>query len=184
MALACAAGADHVIDYTQTDFAVETRHITGGVGVAVVYDSVGKDTWERGLAILQPRGYLVIFGASSGPVPPIDLLRLMNSGSLFVTRPTLVDYTRTRAELRERRKTTGKYCLRCSPQVTAREIEFRKRNHFNGCIVRAKGAREARRIADEHHEEIVRDRCTRKRAHILGTYRFDARYERGKIVER
>jgi NADPH2:quinone reductase len=103
-ALATAAGADHVIDYTQADFAVETKRITGGAGIAVAYDSVGKDTWERSLGLLQPRGYLVIFGASSGPVPPIDLMRLMSSGSLFVTRPTLVDYTRTRAELLERSK--------------------------------------------------------------------------------
>lgn len=101
-ALASAAGADHVINYAQTDFAVETRRITCGAGIAAVYDSVGKDTWERSLAILRPRGYLVNFGASSGPVPPIDPLRLMSSGSLFVTRPTLVDYTRTRAELLER----------------------------------------------------------------------------------
>lgn len=98
-ALATSAGADTVIDYAATDFAPEVKRLTDGRGVPVVYDSVGRDTWERSLAVLAKRGYLVLFGASSGPVPPIDPLRLMAAGSAYVTRPTLGDYKRTRAEL-------------------------------------------------------------------------------------
>ncbi len=97
--LAREAGADEVILYTQKDFAEETKRRTGGTGVDVVYDSVGRDTFERGLGVLRPRGYLVLFGQSSGPVPPFDLGRLSTAGSLFVTRPSLSHYTATRAEL-------------------------------------------------------------------------------------
>ena len=87
-----------MILYTQQDFEAETRRLTGGQGVNVVYDSVGKDTFDKSLKCLQPRGYLVLFGASSGPVPPFDPIGLM-AGSYFLTRPTLVHYTRTREEL-------------------------------------------------------------------------------------
>jgi NADPH2:quinone reductase len=93
------AGADHVIDYTTEDFALETRRLTDGAGVHVVYDSVGKTTWERSLDALRPRGYFVLFGASSGQVPPFDLQLLNRKGSLFATRPTLGSYTATRDEL-------------------------------------------------------------------------------------
>jgi NADPH2:quinone reductase len=100
--LAQAAGADHVIDYATTDFAPEVKRLTAGRGVAVVYDSVGADTWERSMGVLAKRGFLVLYGASSGPVPPIDPLRLSAAGSIFLTRPTLGDFKRTREELLER----------------------------------------------------------------------------------
>jgi NADPH2:quinone reductase len=101
-ALAREAGAAHVIRYTETDFAPEVRRLTGGRGVDVVYDSVGKTTFEGSLACLRPRGLLVLFGQSSGPVPPFDLGRLNALGSLFVTRPSLAHYMQTRAELEMR----------------------------------------------------------------------------------
>jgi NADPH:quinone reductase len=97
--LAKGAGADEVILYTEQDFVEETKRITGGEGVHVVYDSVGKDTFDGGLDSLRPRGYMVLFGGSSGQVPPIDLQILNQKGSLFVTRPKLADYTLTREEL-------------------------------------------------------------------------------------
>jgi NADPH2:quinone reductase len=97
--LAKGAGADEVIIYTEQDFVEETRRITGGEGVDVVYDSVGKDTFDGSLDCLRPRGYMVLFGASSGPVPPVDLQILNQKGGLFVTRPSLVQYTATREEL-------------------------------------------------------------------------------------
>jgi NADPH2:quinone reductase len=100
--LAREAGADDVILYTQTDFEAETRRLTGGRGVDVVYDSVGKTTFEKGLDILRPRGYMVLFGGSSGPVPPFDLIQLSQKGSLFVTRPTLTHYVATREDLEMR----------------------------------------------------------------------------------
>jgi len=93
------AGADHVVDYTQDDFAAAARAITGGKGVNVVYDSVGKTTWEKSLDSLRPRGMFVLFGASSGPVPPFDLQTLNAKGSLFATRPKLENYIATRDEL-------------------------------------------------------------------------------------
>jgi NADPH2:quinone reductase len=96
------AGADHVVRYTESDFGRAAREITGGRGVDVVYDSVGRDTFEGSLACLRPRGLLVLFGQSSGPVPPFDLNRLNATGSLFVTRPSLFHYTRERDELEER----------------------------------------------------------------------------------
>lgn len=99
--LARAAGADDVILYTQTDFEAETKRLTDG-GVEVVYDSVGKTTFEKGLNILRPRGYMVLYGGSSGAVPPFDLIQLSAKGSLFVTRPTLPHYTVTREELEMR----------------------------------------------------------------------------------
>jgi len=99
VALALAAGADEVIDYTAADFAPEVMRITGGAGVAVVYDGVGADTWERSMAVLRRRGYLVMYGASSGRIPPLDIQRLGSGGSLYVTRPTATDYKRERSEL-------------------------------------------------------------------------------------
>ena len=98
-ALAREAGADEVILYTREDFAQRVRELTGGSGLPVVYDSVGKTTFEGSLACLRPRGLMVLFGGSSGAVPPFDLIRLSTMGSLYVTRPKLNDYTVTRQEL-------------------------------------------------------------------------------------
>jgi len=100
--LARDAGADEVIIYTQQDFETETRRLTDGKGVHVVYDGVGKTTFDRDLNVLRPRGYLVLFGGSSGPVPPFDLMKLTQKGSLFVTRPSLAHYIATREELEQR----------------------------------------------------------------------------------
>ena len=100
--LAREAGADEVILYTQTDFLTEVKRLTNGAGVHVVYDSVGKDTFEKSLDCLRPRGYLVLFGNSRGPVPPFDLGKLAAKGSLFVTRPTLIHYMSDREELLKR----------------------------------------------------------------------------------
>jgi NADPH2:quinone reductase len=96
------AGADEVIVYTKQDFEPETRRLTEGQGVHVVYDGVGKDTFEKDLAVLRPRGYLVLFGGASGPVPPFDLMQLTRHGSLFVTRPSLQHCVATREELEQR----------------------------------------------------------------------------------
>jgi NADPH:quinone reductase len=100
--LAREAGADEVILYTQTDFEVETKRITGNQGVDVVYDSVGKTTFEKGLNVLRPRGYMVLYGGSSGAVPPFDPIQLTQKGSLFLTRPSLAQYVATRQELEQR----------------------------------------------------------------------------------
>ncbi len=100
--LAREAGADEVILYAQEDFEAETKRLTDGKGVHVVYDGVGKTTFDKDLNILRPRGYLVLFGASSGPVPPFDLVKLSQKGSLFVTRPTLVHHIATHEELQQR----------------------------------------------------------------------------------
>jgi NADPH2:quinone reductase len=97
--LAREAGADEVIRYDEVNFAEEARKLTGGEGVAVVYDGVGKTTVDGSLASLRVRGMLALFGASSGPVPPIDPQRLNSGGSLYLTRPTCAHYTRTRNEL-------------------------------------------------------------------------------------
>ena len=97
--LARDAGADECIVYTESDFEVETKRLTNGEGVHVVYDGVGKATFDRDLNVLRPRGYLVLFGGSSGAVPPFDLIALSQKGSLFITRPTLAHYTATREEL-------------------------------------------------------------------------------------
>ena len=97
--LAREAGADEVILYSQVDFEAETKKLMGGKGVDVVYDSVGKTTFEKGLNLLRPRGMMVLFGGSSGAVPPFDLIALSQKGSLYVTRPTLVNYISTREEL-------------------------------------------------------------------------------------
>jgi NADPH2:quinone reductase len=93
------AGASEVILYTEEDFVTEVKRLTGGKGVDVVYDSVGKTTFEGSLNCLRPRGLVALFGGSSGPVPPFDLIQLSGKGSLFVTRPTLWHYIATRAEL-------------------------------------------------------------------------------------
>lgn len=97
--LAREAGADEIIFYTKSDFETETKRLTNGEGVHVVYDSVGKTTFEKGLNVLRPRGMMVLFGGSSGPVPPLDLIVLSQKGSLYVTRPTLVNYIASREEL-------------------------------------------------------------------------------------
>jgi len=97
--LARKAGAAEVIVYTKQDFDAEVKRITDGAGVSVVYDSVGKDTFDRSLGCLRRRGMLVLFGQSSGPVPPFDLQRLSTGGSLYLTRPTLGSYITTREEL-------------------------------------------------------------------------------------
>jgi NADPH:quinone reductase len=100
--LARDAGADECIVYTESDFESETRRLTEERGVDVVYDGVGKATFDKGLEVLRPRGYMVLFGGASGPVPPFDLLKLTQKGSLFVTRPSLPHYIKTRQELEER----------------------------------------------------------------------------------
>ena len=100
--LARGAGADEVIRYTEADFGPEVQRLTGGAGVEVVYDSVGKTTFDRSLDSLKPRGALVLYGQSSGPVPPLDPQVLSQKGSLYLTRPTMAHYTLTRQELLER----------------------------------------------------------------------------------
>ena len=90
--LAREAGADEVIVYATQDFEAETKRLTDGKGVHVVYDGVGKSTFEKGLNVLRPRGYMVLFGGASGPVPPFDPIALAQKGSLFVTRPSLIHY--------------------------------------------------------------------------------------------
>jgi NADPH2:quinone reductase len=100
--LAREAGADEVILYTHHEFDVETKRIMAGKGVDVIYDSVGKTTFEKGLDVLRPRGMMVLYGGSSGAVPPFDLIQLSQKGSLFVTRPTLRHYLLTPEELQER----------------------------------------------------------------------------------
>ncbi len=97
--LARAAGADEVIRYTETDFLEAVRDLTDGKGLEVVYDSVGKTTFDKGLDCLKPRGMMALFGQASGAVPPFDLQTLNAKGGLFVTRPSLAHYTLTREEL-------------------------------------------------------------------------------------
>ena len=137
--LAREAGADEVILYTQSDFETETKRLTENQGVHVVYDSVGKTTFEKGLNVLRPRGMMVLFGGSSGAVPPFDLIALSQKGSLFVTRPTLGHYIASRKELVQRSNSVfgmmadGKLKLRIEhtyPLVEAqrahRDLEGRK----------------------------------------------------------
>jgi NADPH2:quinone reductase len=100
--LARGAGADRVILYTTESFVEAVKKETGGEGLPVVYDSVGKTTFEDSLKCLRPRGLMALFGGSSGAVPPFDLIRLSQMGSLYVTRPTMKDYIRTRTELERR----------------------------------------------------------------------------------
>jgi len=98
-ALARDAGADEVILYTEQDFEAEVKRLTDGAGLAVIYDSVGKTTFDKGLNCLARRGMMVLYGQSSGPVGPLDPQVLSQKGSLFLTRPTIAHYTATRAEL-------------------------------------------------------------------------------------
>jgi NADPH2:quinone reductase len=137
--LAREAGADDVILYTQTDFEAETKKLTDGQGVDVVYDSVGKTTFDKGLNVLKPRRMMVLFGGSSGAVPPFDLITLAHKGSLYVTRPSLANYIATREELVVRSSavfdmiTAGKLKLRiehtyplAEAQRAHRDLEGRK----------------------------------------------------------
>jgi NADPH2:quinone reductase len=137
--LATEAGADEIILYSQADFEVETKRLTAGKGVDVVYDSVGKTTFEKGLNILKPRGMMVLFGGSSGAVPPFDLITLSVKGSLYVTRPTLANYIATREDLLARSSAifnmmaAGKLKLRightyslADAQTAHRDLEGRK----------------------------------------------------------
>ncbi len=100
--LAREVGADEVILYTKQDFAAEVKRLTGGKGLQVVYDSVGKDTWEKSLDSLAPRGYMVLYGQSSGPIGVLDPQVLNAKGSLFLTRPSLQHHILTRDELLQR----------------------------------------------------------------------------------
>ena len=137
--LARDAGADEIIFYTKTDFETETKRLTDGKGVHVVYDSVGKTTFEKGLNVLRPRGMMVLFGGSSGAVPPFDPIVLTQKGSLFLTRPTLNNYIASREELVARSAavfgmiTSGKLKLRvehtyplAQAQQAHRDLEGRK----------------------------------------------------------
>ena len=137
--LAREAGADEIIFYTKSDFEAETKRLTNGQGVHVVFDSVGKTTFEKGLNVLRPRGMMVLFGGSSGAVPPFDLIALSQKGSLYVTRPTLVNYMASREELLSRSGavfamiTSGKLKLRIAhtyplaeAQRAHRDLEGRK----------------------------------------------------------
>ena len=122
-ALARGAGADEVILYTEQDFEAEIKRVTGGAGVPVVYDSVGRTTFEKSLRCLSPRGLMVLFGQSSGPVAPFDPQLLNQLGSLFLTRPTLHHYAASRAELLERAQDVlgwvrdGKLALRIAREL-------------------------------------------------------------------
>lgn len=102
--LAKAHGADHVIDYSKEDFLARVKDITGGKGVPVVYDSVGKDTFAKSLDCLSPLGLMVLFGAASGPVPDFNLGLLASKGSLYITRPTLATYVAKVEDLRHSAK--------------------------------------------------------------------------------
>jgi NADPH2:quinone reductase len=104
MVLAKKAGCAHVINYSTENFTQRVKEITGGKGVPVVYDSVGKSTWEGSLDCLQPRGMMVSFGNASGAVAPVNIGILAQKGSLFLTRPTLINYTASRADLEETAK--------------------------------------------------------------------------------
>jgi NADPH2:quinone reductase len=139
LALAKAHGADHLINYTAENFVEKVKAITGGKGVPVVYDSVGKSTWEGSLDCVRPRGLIVSFGNASGPVAPVNLGVLSAKGSLYVTRPTLATHIASRAELLERAnalfevvksgkvkiETTAKYKLADAAQAH-RDLEARK----------------------------------------------------------
>src|SRR5690606_2052071 len=141
--LARAAGADEVIRYTERDFAEAVDELTGGEGVPVVYDGVGASTYEASLRSLRRRGTLVLFGASSGPVPPIDPQVLNSGGSLYLTRPTSGDYTATRDELEWR---TGELFA----AVSAGELDVRS------------GAADPLADARRAHEDLEGRRTTGK----------------------
>jgi NADPH2:quinone reductase len=100
--LSRSAGADETIRYTEEPFEEAVKRLTNGAGLPVVYDSVAKTTFLQSLKCLRPRGVMVLYGASSGAVPPFDLIQLSTMGSLYVTRPTLKDYIATRADLEQR----------------------------------------------------------------------------------
>jgi NADPH2:quinone reductase len=127
--LAREAGADEVIVYATQDFEAETKRLTGGKGVHVVYDGVGKSTFEKGLNVLRPRGYMVLFGGASGPVAPFDPIVLSQKGSLFVTRPSLIHYVALREELEQRSGdvfamiAAGKLKLRISKTYQLEEVQ-------------------------------------------------------------
>jgi NADPH2:quinone reductase len=127
--LAREAGADEVILYATQDFEAETKRLTSGKGVHVVYDGVGKSTFEKGLNVLRPRGYMVLFGGASGPVPPFDPIVLSQKGSLFVTRPSLIHYVALREELDQRSGevfamiAAGKLKLRISKTYKLEEVQ-------------------------------------------------------------
>ena len=127
--LARVAGADEVILYAQQDFEVETKRLTDGKGVHVVYDGVGKTTFDKDLNVLRPRGYLALFGAASGPVPLFDVGKLAQKGSLFITRPTLLHYMAAHEELQKRATdvltmiATGKVKLRIEHIYPLREAQ-------------------------------------------------------------
>ncbi|OFZ85195.1 MAG: quinone oxidoreductase [Betaproteobacteria bacterium RBG_16_66_20] len=138
-ALAKAHGAEHVVNYSRENFVERVKAITGGKGVPVVYDSVGKTTWEGTLDCLRPRGMIVSFGNASGAVPPVNLGILASKGSLYVTRPTLATHIASRADLVERSnslfevvksgkvkiETTARYKL-ADAQQAHRDLESRK----------------------------------------------------------
>jgi NADPH:quinone reductase len=137
--LARESGADEVIVYTEVDFEAETKRLTGGKGLDVVYDSVGKTTFEKGLNLLRPRGIMVLFGGSSGAVAPIDPLLLTQKGSLYLARPSLGNYISSSQELQQRAAAVfgmireGKLKLRiehvyrlAEAQKAHRELESRK----------------------------------------------------------
>lgn len=137
--LAKEAGADKIILYTRQDFAQEVKKLTNGAGVHVVYDSVGQSTFDKSLDCLRPRGYMILYGQASGPVPPFTIGTLAAKGSLFLTRPTLLHYSRDRKELLDRTSdlfnwiTTGELKLRITqtfPLAEAaeahRQLEGRK----------------------------------------------------------
>src|SRR4030095_2025756 len=138
-ALAKSHGWQHVINYNQDNFVEKVKSITGGKGLPVVYDAVGKTTWEGSLDCLRPRGLMVSFGNASGPVAPVNLGILSTKGSLYVTRPTLATYIASRADLVERSnalfdvvksgkvkiETTKKYKLADAAQAH-RDLEGRK----------------------------------------------------------
>jgi NADPH2:quinone reductase len=127
--LAREAGADETILYTQTDFEAETKKLTGGKGVDVVYDSVGKTTFEKGLNVLRPRGMMVLYGGSSGAAPQLDPIILTQKGSLFLTRPSLGNYIATRNELVDRSRAVfgmvaaGKLKLRIDHTYPLAEVQ-------------------------------------------------------------
>ena len=138
-ALAKAHGAEHVVNYSRENFVERVKAITGGKGVPVVYDSVGKTTWEGTLDCLRPRGMIVSFGNASGAVPPVNLGILASKGSLYVTRPMLATHIASRADLVERSnslfevvksgrvkiETTARYKL-ADAQQAHRDLESRK----------------------------------------------------------
>jgi NADPH:quinone reductase len=127
--LAREAGADEVILYSRDDFEAETKRLTDGKGVHVIYDGVGKTTFDKDLNVLRPRGYLVLFGGASGAVPPFDLIKLSQKGSLFITRPTLANYIATHEELQQRAAavlnmiSSGKLNLRIAHTYSLRDAQ-------------------------------------------------------------